>query len=655
MKPKKIWVVKPVVYLLILSNLIMSVLPVFYNKTLFFVTLPIGVTVSLFCIIKINTLTKYINSMVFSLQTQFDVSQHQGLHNFPISIIVVSEKSEIIWHNDKFSKNVLSNEYLLGEQFNIITNLPLIDFIDGKSQLIEYNQKYYKVYGFSSVDNNKTLYTLYFIEITKLKKLEIEYSLSRPVVISLVIDNYQELMQNLKESEKSILSGEIDKVLEELIGTTTGFLNRLDRDRFIAVIEKRNLETLIENKFDILNKARKIDINNGVPVTLSIGIGTGGKTFLENKEFANKSLDMALGRGGDQVAIKTPDGYDFFGGVSKGIEKRTRVKSRIIANALSDMIKTSSNVLIMGHKYGDLDCVGASIGLADITLKLGKPANIIIDYDTTLSKALVSNYKNDKDNVFIPSNIALEHLNNETLVIIVDTHNPQFVESNEIYKKANQVVVIDHHRKMVNHIDNAVIFYHEPFSSSTCEMVAELIQYMADDYKPSKIVAESLMAGIMLDTKNFVMKTGVRTFEAAAYLIKMRADTVAVKKIFASSLNEYLNKTKLVSNSEIYKNCAIATSEKSELDLRIAAAQAADELLGINGVSSSFVIYETDLGVSVSARSLGEINVQIIMEYLGGGGHQTMAGAQIKNVDLFHAKQLLINAIDKYYYEQNKQ
>ncbi|MCI8501189.1 MAG: DHH family phosphoesterase, partial [Oscillospiraceae bacterium] len=354
--------------------------------------------------------------------------------------------------------------------------------------------------------------------------------------------------------------------------------------------------------------------------------------------------------GGDQAVVKTVNGYDFYGGISKGIEKHTRVKSRIIATALLELVETSENVIVMGHRASDLDCVGSAVALAQAIRRLGKPAIVAIDRKSSLASSLITKVsENGAENLFVHPDVAKDYVSRRTLLIIVDTHNPLFVESNELYKLCKNVVVIDHHRKMVNYIDNAVIFHHEPFASSTSEMVSELLQYFGDRCRPTREDAEALLSGIMLDTRNFAIRTGVRTFEAAAYLRRIGADTVAVRKLFSSTMDDYQRRSSLVQNAEIYRNCAIAVSSQNFEDIRIVAPQAADELLGINEVAASFVIYNTGGGISLSARSMGELNVQVVMEYLGGGGHHTMAGAQLKDVTAEEAKEKLLAAIDHYY------
>ena len=467
-----------------------------------------------------------------------------------------------------------------------------------------------------------------------------------------MVDGYEELISGCLESEKAHVSVQIDKLLEDFAGQTTGVLRKNASDRFIAVIEERHLQEILRNKVEILDKAREIFVNDRLNVTMSIGIGRTGKTLKESEQFARQALEMALGRGGDQAAVKTDNGFEFYGGVSKGVERHTKVKTRIIANSLLELVDNADKIFIMGHKYSDLDSVGSSVGLTCAIRNLGKSAWAVCDYNTSLAKVLIDRFPHvdGEEPLFTEPADAMEELTDNSLLIICDTHNPLIIESKELYEKAKKVVVIDHHRKMVNYIDNAVRFHHEPYASSASEMVTELIQYFGEAGKLRAVQAECLLAGIMLDTKNFVMKTGVRTFEAAAVLRKMGADTITVKKMFSSSIDSYKRKTQIVAEAEIYRKCAIAPCDFYADDLRIVAPQAADELLTIKNVDASFVLFKTMSNeISISARSMGNLNVQLIMEALGGGGHQTMAGAQLKDVTVNEALDTLKKSIDDYY------
>ncbi|MDE7099553.1 MAG: DHH family phosphoesterase, partial [Ruminococcus sp.] len=492
---------------------------------------------------------------------------------------------------------------------------------------------------------------IYFHDETEYFNLKKECEESHPNVVILTIDTYDEIMQNAKESEKAHASVEIEQLIEQFMNSTNGFVKKISSNTFYAVIEQRHLNEKIRDKFRILDLARNIKIAGKYPLTFSIGIGQGAKTLAESEKIARQCLDMALGRGGDQAVIKSENGYHFFGGVSKGVEKMSRTKTRIIANAMQDIIMNSDKIFIMGHRFGDLDSVGASCGMAGALKLIGKPVHIVVDKTTNLAVNLIERVESQTENdLFITPQIALDSLGDNDLLIIVDIHNTDCLESYELYDNMKKsVVIIDHHRRAVRSIENSVIFYHEPYASSASEMVTELIQYFrfVDDEKLPVYYAEALLAGIMLDTKSFVMRTGVRTFEAAAFLKKLGADTVAVKLLFSNSFEAYKDRSQIVSSAKIHKNCAIATADFKCDDIRIVAPQAADELLNITNVDASFVIYKTGNTINISARSLGAVNVQVIMELLGGGGHQTMAATQLKDKSINEAFNLLVDAVDK--------
>lgn len=647
MKKNGVRIIRIIYVALMIACLLIAGSTFFFDKRLFYVVFPLAVVITAISSIFITRVQHEIYGMIRSVNQHLKPSEHSGVA-FPMPVVIVSDSREIIWYNELFETSVVGGEEILGMRFDKVSDKPLDQFCSGQGAEVNYNGKSYIAYGICD-DINDRVYMLYFSETTQLKKLAEEYLQTRPVVMLILIDNYEELLQNAKESEKSQLLGQIDYLLEEFISKTNGFIRKLDRDRFIAVIEEHHLAKLAEERFPILDAARQLQTAYRYPVTLSIGIGRGGKSMAESEVWSRQAIDMALGRGGDQVAIKNATGFEFFGGVSKGVEKRTKVKTRIIANALAELMETSDNVIVMGHKFGDLDSMGSSIAMAMAARCLNKHSVVCVDRHHNLATCLIDRQeKSGITDLFVEESEALGMITPRTLLIILDTHNPGFVESGKLYESCKTVVVIDHHRKMVNHIDNAVIFYHEPFASSASEMVTELLQYLGDGVVVNRTEAEALLAGIMLDTKNFVLKTGVRTFEAAAFLRRMGADTVEVRKLFAGSMESYQRKTKLVASAQIYKRCAIACSNFSSDDLRIVAPQAADELLNISGVDASFVLYEVGDGVSISARSMGQMNVQIIMEMMGGGGHLTMAGAQVECESAEKVKQLLLTAIDKY-------
>ena len=402
------------------------------------------------------------------------------------------------------------------------------------------------------------------------------------------------------------------------------------------------LQKQIEKKFRLLDKVRSI-VYNGRSATLSIGVGHGCDSLPESARMAKKALDMALGRGGDQVAVLSAGEYTFFGGVAKSVERTSKVRVRTISQQIAEAISHAEQVLIMGHKYSDLDCIGAAAGMyALVTEKFSKPCHIVADTERTMARLMIDRLREKHSDCFVTVEHGFVLAGARTLLIIVDTHSPSFVESDWLYQNCGDVIIIDHHRKMVDYIDTASIFLHEPSASSASELVTEVVEYLADDVL-SHTEAEALLSGIMLDTKNFVINTGVRTFEAAAFLRRKGADTVVVRDVFANSLENYRNKSKLVSSAQLINHCAVTVADENMRNSRVICAQAADDLLSIRDTYASFVISHLDgHTVNISARSFGKLNVQLIMEKLGGGGHQTMAAAQLPNVTLEEAREKLI-------------
>ena len=628
----------------------------FISPVVFCVALPVTAVVCGLCIWQLVYIQRQIHNLFDKVMDQLDAGQRHYLHDFPLPVVIVTGEREVVWYSESFREKVIPGDDLYGINLDRITKEKLPDLCGAEGREICCRDRWYRVYGISREENGETLITLYFVDITQLQREASLYQKTRPSVMLIMLDNYGEVMQHAKESEKSRILGAIDSTLEDFISSmTTSFIKRLDGDKFLVVAEEQHLERIIASRFKILDDIRSIQTDGNLPVTLSIGVGRGEETLAQSEASARQALDMALGRGGDQAAIKNQTVYEFYGGVSKGVEKRTKVKTRIVANALSELIQNADRVLVMGHKFGDLDCVGASVGMAYAIRSIGKQADVVVDRDKTLANILIDMVtKEGCGNLFVDPSEALFSVTEDTLLIVCDTHTQNLVESQEIYNRCKTVVVIDHHRKMVNHIDNAVIFYHEPYASSASEMVTELIQYMGENCRINAVVAQALLSGIMLDTRNFVLRTGVRTFEAAAYLRRIGADTITVRKLFSNTLDSYQRRSRSVSGAQIDKKCAVAESEFSSEDMRIVAPQAADELLSIDGVDGSFVLYENNGEICISARSMGAINVQIIMEMLGGGGHHTMAAAQLKGTEMEKAKQQLLEAIDKYFRDHQK-
>lgn len=620
----------------------------------FWLILLLSSAIGLMMVVEIMSAQKNFHRFVTQMDTEINMTERDSLYNFPAPALILDSVGKVIWYNQAFSGELYGGGDAFGIPLTKIMDVDMGKIRSRNGVIVRMGERNYRVRSADTDKSGTTLSILYFEDVTEYVELLDEHTQSRPSVVLIMIDNYEDLMSNARESEKANVLVQMEKLFEDFMEKSTGILRKLSTDRFIAVLEEKQMNDIIDQRFSILDKARAITVGDKLSVTLSIGVGRGAASMAESENFAKQALDMALGRGGDQAAVKTESGFEFFGGVSKGIEKHAKVKTRIIATALLELIESSEKVYIMGHRFGDLDSVGSAVGLGGAIHNLGRHVKVVVDPVKNLSQLLIERVKQNEDfNLFLSPQEALADITDQTLLVIVDTHNKNIVENYELYERASRVVVIDHHRKTVSYIDNAVIFHHEPYASSASEMVTELIQYFGNIGKLPSYYADALLAGIMLDTKNFVMRTGVRTFEAAAFLRKLGADTVAVRGLFASTIDSYQKRVRLVSSAEIYNRCAIAMSDSVTEDIRVVAAQAADELLNISGVDASFVLYEANGEVSFSARSMGAMNVQLIMEKLGGGGHQTMAGAQMKNTVLEDAKQALLEAIDEFIKESS--
>ncbi|MBS4785213.1 MAG: DHH family phosphoesterase [Clostridiales bacterium] len=596
---------------------------------------------------------KYLRSLgdeVHSLQTEASI-------NHPLALFVVTRSGEIVWYNRR-AESLFAEEdpqlygRLIGE---FIGEVDFRQPTPEKGFSVRLLGRMYSMYVNGYDSGEEQLYALYLVDDNDLKNYTDLYFKTRPAVMRIMVDNYDDLVQSAKESDKTPVLSEIDYQITQFVEKYGGVISQVEKDRYNAVFEDQYMQQIIQNRLDLLDTIRKIEISDRVPCTLSIGIGREAPSMAEADEMARQALEMAQGRGGDQAAVRTKNGYDFYGGLSKGVEKRTKVKTRIVAQALAELIASSKNVIIMGHRFADMDCFGAAVALHKAVTQMGKQAWIAIDPEKNMVELLYQHVRENgyRDYLKAPAEL-LDTVEEGTLLIVVDTHSKTIIESRELYEKCKNVAVIDHHRKLVEYIDNATIFYHEPYASSACEMVTELVQYFGGNIRLTRLEAEALLSGIMLDTKNFIVKAGVRTFEAAAYLRRLGAETADVRKLFSSSLDAYQQRSKLVAAAEVYRGCAIAGTNQPIDDINVVAAQAADELLNINGISASFVMYETGKGVNLSARSMGDMNVQIVMETLGGGGHLTMAGAQLSDCTLEAARQRLFDAIDDYISKNGK-
>ncbi len=561
----------------------------------------------------------------------------------------------VVWYNIPFRDRVLNGEdYLSGRVNKMLPGLELAQCGTPDGQVLACVSGVWRIHASTVPGDGEKVSILILNDETALRKIENEYKASRPGYMIFSVDGYDDVFSDMLDSESARLLERINRTIEGMIARGTGFLRRVANGRYIAVVEERQLEQFAQQGYDVLDKIRALEPS--VTLSISIGIGRRAPTLHEAQEMAVQALDMAQGRGGDQAAEMTPDGFTFYGGVSHGVEKRSKVRSRIVAEALVELIKAADHVVIMGHRMSDLDAIGSAEGVLRICKICDKPAVIAVKRDATLASSLIRAIEDaGQEDDFIDPKSALAIITKETLCIVVDTYQVGQVESKEILEKCGKVAVIDHHRKGVGYIENAVLVCHEPYASSASELVTELLQYVGGrDDKPTRIEAEGLLSGIMLDTRNFSLHTGVRTFEAAAALRRYGAETERAWALFDVSLPEYNAKASLVAKAQMYKGCAIVLSGALPDEAQVAVPQAANDLLGIEGVQASFVVVQTGSSIKISARSMGQVNVQVIMESLGGGGHQTMAATLLKHTTLEQARVRLYEAIDAYRASQKK-
>lgn len=647
---KKIWFVSPLVYGLIGIIMLLCVSTLFFSGIQLTV---IQLTVALITIAaivwRIDTIRRDIKNSLDKLVGMLAENDVQALEEFPLPAVAFSENDEIMWCNSLFEDSVVCEKNSVGSRLSsFVDGIDAEQYGEVKRAEVLCKDKKYTMYLSGAVIKNINGYVAYFVDNTHYKNVEREYSLSRPVAMIVLFDNKEEILNIAQENDRTRIKAAVEDLVNKWAGETTGVSEKLDSGKFLVIVEERHLDEIMKKNFSVLNDAREIKADDRNCVTLSIGVGRGAKTIKESVNWANQALDMCLGRGGDQAAVKSADGYAFYGGVSKTIEKRSRVRARIFGKAFLRLIEGCDNLYVMGHKASDIDSVGACIGIYSLVRSLGKEARIVLNRSTTLAGKLVEQYTDFAGKrAFISPEKALEQEVDNALLVIVDTHSPELLDSKEFFEMfGGRVIIIDHHRKSVNYIESTLLSFHESSASSASEMVADVIQCLNENCI-GRIEAEALLAGITLDTKNFVIRTGVRTFETAAFLRRKGAETVEVRRIFAEPMDTYRGKMQFVYAAEIIEHCAISIADIECVNTRIAASQAADELLTIQDVDASFVLYGEDSIVYVAARSFGRINVQLIMEELGGGGHSTMAGAQIKGAEPFEVKDRIVKIIER--------
>lgn len=574
-------------------------------------------------------------------ETMRNVPEHM-----PMPVAMLDATQQFIWYNDSFQRDVTEGADFFGLPItDAFPTLPKQLAEKGSAEIVAANRNYH-VFCSEYERRGGKMQMLCFQDITNFTELRRRYWDSRICVVLVVIDNYEDVMSAAKQSERAAVLAALEQLFDHTLEDTESVFCRLDEDRFLVLVEAQHYVKMERARFPILDEVRKILVGGKNALTLSIGVGRGGASLSQNQTYAEQSLDMALGRGGDQAAVKTKTGYTFYGGVSKGVERKSKTRHRAVAKALRELLETCGNVYIMGHRLSDLDAVGSAIGVAFIAQQYGKQPRIVIDTKATLARTLTERLQTECPDWLITPDTAVAEMQPTDLLIVVDTYSKDILESPAVYQAAQHVMVIDHHRKMVNYLENTTLVFHDPYASSASELVTELMQYLERCEQMPQFCAEALLAGIMLDTKNFVMQTGVQTFEAAAYLRNYGADPVVVKPLFAATMSSYRQRSLLVSAAELHGRSAIAVAREPSPELQVIAAQTADDLLGIAGVDASFVIFPRDGLACISARSLGKMNVQVVMEQLGGGGHQTMAATQVRGCTPTALRIRLIEVLD---------
>lgn len=587
--------------------------------------------------------------------------QKELLQDLAVPYGLIDKRGEIMWENDMFRELLGGEDHRTKNISSIIKALTDEDFNefdeDGTKEFdILYNERFYRVelkkinvqsvFGTSNIleitDMEDYLIALYMFDTTEVKLLKKENHEQKMIAGLLYIDNYEEALQSVEDVRRSLLTALIDRKINKYAANVDAVVRKLEKDKYFLIFRQKYLDTLQSDKFSLVDEVKTVSIGNDITVTISIGLGVGGETYNQNFEYARTAIDLALGRGGDQAVVKDRDKIYYYGGKSKQVEKNTRVKARVKAHALREVLEDKDKVIIMGHKIGDVDSFGASIGVYRTAKAMNKKAHIVINDITSSVKPMLERFVGNgeyEDDLFIKSHQAMEIIDNNTAVVVVDVSRPSYTECQELLEKSKATVVLDHHRQSSDIIENAVLSYIEPYASSACEMVAEILQYIQDGIKIRQAEADAMYGGIMIDTNNFSQKTGVRTFEAAAFLRRNGADITRVKMMFRNDIADYKARAKGVTQAEVFLDgYAISQCPSEGIESpTIVGAQVANELLNINGIKASFVLTDYNGKIYISARSLEDVNVQLIMERFGGGGHMNLAGAQLENCTIEEA------------------
>ncbi|MGI6537520.1 MAG: DHH family phosphoesterase [Caldicoprobacterales bacterium] len=605
--------------------------------------------------------TRYLES----LSEDIDWATKNAVLSIPMPLVVIDPEGTITWYNPQFGR-LFDGEKLLDRSIKkFVPDFPLSRLDKDKeftSQELFFSDKWYRltwtpVRTGSGSRRNKVIFIVYWQDITEEQRIKALYQARKIVIAHIVVDNYDEVLANTESTKRPAVQAEIEsRIAHWASGIHAGWI-KYERDKYMAVFEEQELAGLRQKKFELLDQVRDIKAGNTIPVTLSIGVGYDAETPALINSSALSAMELALGRGGDQAVVKQGTKLYFYGGRSQGVEKRTKVKSRVIANALRELMEQSDKVLIMSHEDPDLDSIGSALGIYRCARFIGKNARIVLDKSNASVDSLIKRLEAEEiyEGLFIRRDDALDRIDKDTLLVVVDTHRPSFTEAPELLERAERIVVFDHHRRGAESIENATLTYLEPFASSASELITEIVQYFDDRIRLEPLEADALLAGITMDTKNFIFKTGVRTFEAASYLRRAGADPTAVRQLFQDDMETFSSRAETISNARlIFPGVAISQCPPDTKHPQLIAAQAADTLLNIKGIHSSVVLCSTSEGVMISGRSLGNLNMQVILEKLGGGGHLTMAGAQLHNITMEEAEKMVIQAIEEYLEGGNK-
>ena len=607
---------------------------------------------------KEKQLAAYIESITYETEN----AKNNTLMNFPLPIAVFRlADSVIVWGNDMFFD--MCGEHGTRMDASIARMVPQFSgkwLLEGKTQyptLLELSGRKYQLHGNiirsdKGDDQNAFMGITYWVDVTDYDKIRQEYEHTRPVAGIVIIDNLEEMIRNQPDRVKNDIRDAVEDKLKEWCDGFHGILRRYDRDRYLVMMERQDMERLRQEKFKITDEIHQVESPTGIGASISIGLGIDGENFGEVLQFADMASELALSRGGDQTVIKNSMSFEFYGGRGYEVEKRTKVKSRVMSNALAELVKDSSRVLVMGHRFADLDSVGAAVGVCCFARQFGVKSNIVIDMHHNAAQSLIESVRKAPEyrDAFISPQEAMAKADSHTLLLVVDTNRPEQVEDRDLLLSCIRVAVIDHHRVAATYIQNVALGFVEPYASSTCELVTELLQELREPAGILRCEAEALLAGIVLDTKSFTIRTGERTFDAAARLRRTGADTAEVKKLLQTDMEDAIAKYKIMQSAQLYRKVAVAAPKEPQT--RVVAAQAADELLNISGVDASIVVARDSKGKTfASARSIGELNVQLIMERLGGGGNRSAAAAQFDDCDVKEAVKRVYAAIDEYFAE----